>query len=297
MKDANLRRCTHAEKGVWVDMLCLMFECDQRGVLATAGLAWSDSEIARAVGGELDLTAGCLQGLLAKGVAVRNQSGAVISRRMVRDEELRRDNAGRQAKWRNGANNAPRNMSLTRMSEDEDEDEDRDSGKGDARGKPEVSAEPSSLLALLGPIYKRDPSKHASFAEVSQAAEIVRRDGWREEAQLLLSYRGGLKSADCKYFPQSMASLLAKWDETLDRARMVQVVNGAEPEANQTQLYVLSRELDGVLEEMRLIKSGYEAHQNWTQDDVDKFKALRGRRDALKTQLGVPPQNATRINP
>lgn len=136
MKDANLRRLTHAEKGVWIDMLCLMFECDQRGVLATAGSVWSDEEIARAVGGEFALTLACVTAVVAKGVAGRNSFGAVYSRRMVRDEENRKANAGRQDRFRkkiglsNGHSNAPNNAHVTPMSEEEDEGEDEDPGKG-----------------------------------------------------------------------------------------------------------------------------------------------------------------------
>jgi len=89
MKDANLRRCSHAARGVWIDMVCLMFECEDRGVLQTAGRAWSDDEIAQAVGGRPDVTVACVVELLAKGVAHRNGNGAVYSKRMVRDQETR----------------------------------------------------------------------------------------------------------------------------------------------------------------------------------------------------------------
>ena len=40
-KDPNLRRCRKAEKGLWVDMLCLMHECEERGFLVSAGTPWS----------------------------------------------------------------------------------------------------------------------------------------------------------------------------------------------------------------------------------------------------------------
>lgn len=135
MKDANLRRCTAAEKGVWIDMLCLMFECDQRGVLATAGVAWSDEEIARAVGGDFALTLDCVRSVVAKGVAGRNQSGAVYSKRLLRDEENRKANSARQERFRgkkrvcNGHSNAHSNAPITPLSEEEGEDEEV-TGKG-----------------------------------------------------------------------------------------------------------------------------------------------------------------------
>jgi hypothetical protein len=100
-KDPDLRRCCHAAKGVWVDMLCLMFECEQRGVLATSGTAWTDDEIVRAVGGDHDVTLACLRELVEKRVAHRDDRGAVYSRRLVRDEDSRRNGVTRMKRFRN----------------------------------------------------------------------------------------------------------------------------------------------------------------------------------------------------
>ena len=72
-----------------MDILCLMFECEERGVLASSGQPWSDDEIAAAVSGPTDVVLSCIAELLTKGVASRNQAGAVFSRRMVREERER----------------------------------------------------------------------------------------------------------------------------------------------------------------------------------------------------------------
>lgn len=84
--DTNLKRCSSAAKGVWIDLLCLMHQCDQRGVLATYDKAWTDEDAARAVGGDLNCALAAIQELLDKGVVSRTKSGALSSRRMVRDE-------------------------------------------------------------------------------------------------------------------------------------------------------------------------------------------------------------------
>lgn len=98
LKDTNLRRCSHTAKGVWIDMLCLMFEADERGVLATNGVAWSDEEIACAIGGDSATTIGAIQELSLKGVVKRQKNGAAYSKRMVMDENKRRlcSEAGRR---------------------------------------------------------------------------------------------------------------------------------------------------------------------------------------------------------
>lgn len=57
--NSNLRRCTHAEKGVWLDVMCLMHDQPEYGILR-----WPLKEIAQAVGAK----PADLRGLVTKGV-------------------------------------------------------------------------------------------------------------------------------------------------------------------------------------------------------------------------------------
>jgi hypothetical protein len=58
--NSNLRRCTHAEKGVWLDVMCLMHDQPEYGVLR-----WPLKEIAQAVGARVaDLRALSSKGVL-----------------------------------------------------------------------------------------------------------------------------------------------------------------------------------------------------------------------------------------
>jgi hypothetical protein len=100
-KDPCLRRCSKAAKGVWMDMLCLLFECPVRGVFVDAsGKPWSDDEIADAIGGDIGANLGYIVELVSKGVAQRDTRGAIFSRRMVRDEQNRRSATERKRKER-----------------------------------------------------------------------------------------------------------------------------------------------------------------------------------------------------
>src|SRR5215472_12452672 len=102
-KDPSLRRCCKAAKGVWMDMLCLLFECPSRGVFVDAGgRPWGDEEIAAAIGGDMASNLECIRELLAKGVAQRDARGAIFSRRMVRDEQERQAAKERKRKQRAG---------------------------------------------------------------------------------------------------------------------------------------------------------------------------------------------------
>ncbi len=115
-KDPCLRRCSKAAKGVWMDMLCLLFECPVRGVFVDAsGKPWSDEELAEAIGGDIGANLGYIAELVSKGVAQRDTRGAIFSRRMVRDEQNRRSATERKRKERSG------HTSVTPMSVSEDE--------------------------------------------------------------------------------------------------------------------------------------------------------------------------------
>ncbi|CAJ6954797.1 Uncharacterised protein [Burkholderia pseudomallei] len=57
--NSNLRRCTHAEKGVWIDVMCLLHDSEEYGVLR-----WPLKEIAQAIGAPL----ATLRAIVHKGV-------------------------------------------------------------------------------------------------------------------------------------------------------------------------------------------------------------------------------------
>ena len=73
-----------------MDMICLSFECKERGVFCAGNVPWSDQEIAAAIGGDTAENLSAIAELLAKGVCSRNDVGAIFCRRVVRDEHLRR---------------------------------------------------------------------------------------------------------------------------------------------------------------------------------------------------------------
>jgi hypothetical protein len=123
-KDPELRRCSKAAKGVWIDMLVLMFECPNRGVFANAGgEPWSDQEIAEAIGGDTAANVALINELLLKGVAKRNDRGAIYSKRMVRDEQVRRQGNSRVKRHRNASCNGDVTGDVTPVAEDEGEEE------------------------------------------------------------------------------------------------------------------------------------------------------------------------------
>jgi hypothetical protein len=88
--DPNLRRCSKAAKGFWMDLLSLMHECEEPGVMATNGVPWTNEHIASAIVGDPAENLGLLNELIDMGVPSRDEHGAIYSRRMVRDAEISR---------------------------------------------------------------------------------------------------------------------------------------------------------------------------------------------------------------
>lgn len=105
MKDPALRSCSHAARGLWIDMLCLMFESPRRGYLQQAnGQPTTTSQVARMTGCDSAEAAHLLQELEDSGVLSRTEHGVYFSRRMVRDESKREKCA--EAGKRGGGNPA-----------------------------------------------------------------------------------------------------------------------------------------------------------------------------------------------
>ncbi|WP_230945087.1 hypothetical protein [Burkholderia territorii] len=57
--NSNLRRCSHAEKGIWIDVMCLLHDQEEYGIVR-----WPLKEIAQAV----NCTVAALRGLVNKGI-------------------------------------------------------------------------------------------------------------------------------------------------------------------------------------------------------------------------------------
>jgi hypothetical protein len=99
LKDPAVRMLTLAQRGLWIEMLALMYESPERGFLSLQnGKPVTEEQLARMVGGEIDFVKNCLTEMEQVGVFSRTQSGIIYSRRMVGDEKLRaaRSEAGKK---------------------------------------------------------------------------------------------------------------------------------------------------------------------------------------------------------
>lgn len=88
-KDLAVQALGYHDRGVWFEMLCLMHESSERGVLLLNGTAMLEDMIARLLGLDNQIFKQTLTTLLTYGVAKRRQAdNAIFSKRMVDDEKL-----------------------------------------------------------------------------------------------------------------------------------------------------------------------------------------------------------------
>lgn len=87
LKDPAVRCVSLASRGLWIDMLSLMYESPVRGYLSLAnGSAISTTQLARMVGSNEKEIAPLLEELSSCGVYSIDSKGVIFSRRMVADE-------------------------------------------------------------------------------------------------------------------------------------------------------------------------------------------------------------------
>lgn len=88
-KDMALQSCSVAARGLWVDMLCIAHECEPYGHLTVNGRPMTAAQIGRHTGLTERECAKLIAELEDSGVLSRTAEGAIFSRRMVRDEDVR----------------------------------------------------------------------------------------------------------------------------------------------------------------------------------------------------------------
>lgn len=92
LRDTALRSCSTGARGLWIDMICFMHEGTPYGYLKVSDKVILPSNLARMVGETLEVVEGWLHELEEAGV-YDVDNGAIYSRRMIRDEELRQKRA------------------------------------------------------------------------------------------------------------------------------------------------------------------------------------------------------------
>lgn len=93
LRDTALRTCSVGARGLWIDMICYMHQGSPYGFLKVNQKVILSSNLATMCGATLDIVDGWLKELESAGVFSIDESGAIYSRRMIRDEEIRNSRA------------------------------------------------------------------------------------------------------------------------------------------------------------------------------------------------------------
>jgi hypothetical protein len=140
-KDMGVQSLSYHDRGVLFEILLIMHESENRGTLSIAGAPISESMLERMLHLDNQNLKTCLTTLINLRVLSRDEStGVIYSRRMVREEELRKT---RQKSGKMGGNpvlvkqkdTSPLKETHKQTSEDDVEDEDNPSG-GESKGEP-----------------------------------------------------------------------------------------------------------------------------------------------------------------
>jgi hypothetical protein len=88
-KDPAVQSLTYEERGVWIEMLCIMHESEIPGKLILGGLPYPNERLARLLGLSLGYLEVIITSLITLNVAsICPETGAIMNRRMVRDREI-----------------------------------------------------------------------------------------------------------------------------------------------------------------------------------------------------------------
>lgn len=101
-KDPEVRACSLAARGLWWEMICIMYESERRGYLLVRNRPPTPEELARNVGADAAEVRALLAELEHAGV-YSIEDGVIFCRRMVRDAALSEKNKENGAKGGNPA--------------------------------------------------------------------------------------------------------------------------------------------------------------------------------------------------
>jgi hypothetical protein len=100
LSDESVRACSLEARGLWIDMLALMAKSEVHGHLLIGGKPARAEQLARIVGLSPERTMQLMDELHASGVFSFDKE-TIISRRMVKDERVRKSGCERQLRFRN----------------------------------------------------------------------------------------------------------------------------------------------------------------------------------------------------
>jgi hypothetical protein len=186
-KDPGVQSLTFHQRGVWLEILCLMHESPRRGLLLMPnGNTMSDDALSRVIGLDKQNLTTTLTAILECGVADREpETGALMNRRMIRDEELRQTRArcGKMGGNPNLLNQSSKQKTTTRLKQKPTPSSSSSSSDEWAALPPELNTEAFKKAWGAYLAYRRE-AKIKAIKPTSIAAQWKTLAEWGEPAAI-----------------------------------------------------------------------------------------------------------------
>ena len=176
-KDPGIQALSYEERGIWFEMICLMHESEERGKLTLNGKAINNKRLSKMLGLEPRKFSKIIVEFLELGVASKCEiTGAIVSKRMVRDEVIRqiRSESGKKGGEKspskseaNGKQNAKQNdppSSSTSVLKENN----KENGEGESQqeAKPFL-IKPNHLVAEWNSVFDFEGSEISKVSKVA----------------------------------------------------------------------------------------------------------------------------------
>jgi hypothetical protein len=214
-KDTGVQSLDYQSRGVWFEILCLMHESENRGILTLNSKAMPESALARLLGLDEILLKQIITTLLNHGVASRDElTGAIMCRRMIRDEKLRkvRAEAGKQ-----GGNPA---LLKQKQTTKDNQISTPSSSSSLSTSSSEVPIQKCAFQIKAEKLMNRRQSTPWSAAELRawRAAKPILSTATDAEWELM-EWWYSLPSSQAPYRKTDFAALLNNWHAEIEKAR------------------------------------------------------------------------------
>ncbi len=233
LRDTALRTCSIGARGLWIDMICFMHEGNPYGVLKVGNKVILPANLAVMVGATLLEVEGWLNELESSQVFERGDDGEIMSRRMIRDENLRNARAEGGKLGGNPAlkvkdkvnlkvNQKPTPSSSSSTSSTTSlllETESSVKKKKTTNKENRAVSQNTDLMIRIGSWFRRRPDTLWTVME-KEALDSIQ-DCYKTEKQIdgMEAYYTSEDQEVRKWLKRDLITLLNNWTSQLDRAR------------------------------------------------------------------------------
>jgi len=183
-REPSLGLCSLAARGLWIDMLCLMFFAEKRGLLQANGKQMESTQLAILVRTDEVTVNGLVTELETAGVFSRLDDGTIYSRRMRRDSLLSeiRSDAGKKGGRPRSEKQKESKVEGTRESKPkarhEDEHENANESEHEIESESEQVINAWNIMAATCGLPKIEMGSSRRVKDMKAKARIRLADSW-----------------------------------------------------------------------------------------------------------------------